>query len=130
MPILDLRIRKALRRGHADLAVASERPTTLDGGATETVRYAPGDAASFLSSLAAALGVDGYEAGDFEKEATAVAESLRGEGNCDQVIVWGERVWRSPGAVEALYAIAAPSEFTNAWAQASWKSPKNRTAEA
>ena len=33
MPILDLRIRKAVRRGEAKLMVASERPTALDGGA-------------------------------------------------------------------------------------------------
>ena len=33
MPILDLRIRKAVRRNGAKLVVASERPTALDGGA-------------------------------------------------------------------------------------------------
>ncbi len=32
-PILDLRIRKAIRRNGARLAVATERPTALDGGA-------------------------------------------------------------------------------------------------
>ena len=32
MPILDLRIRKAVRRSRAKLMVASERPTALDGG--------------------------------------------------------------------------------------------------
>src|SRR5262249_20325141 len=70
MPILDLRIRKAVRRAGAKLMVASERPTTLDGGADETVRYAPGDAAEFLKSLAGALDVEGYEVGGaFEKEA-------------------------------------------------------------
>ncbi len=47
MPILDLRIRKAARRGGAKLLVASERPTALDGGAaTDPVRYAPGEAGS------------------------------------------------------------------------------------
>jgi NADH-quinone oxidoreductase subunit G len=105
MPILDLRIRKAVRRGPAKLMVASERPTALDGGAAEAVRYAPGDAASFLGALAGALGVDGYDAnGPFEKEATAIAETLRAAP--DQTIIWGERLWRSPGAVEALLAIA------------------------
>ena len=33
MPILDLRIRKAVRRHGAELLVATERPTALDGGA-------------------------------------------------------------------------------------------------
>ena len=46
MPILDLRIRKAVRRNGPRLAVASERPTALDGGAEETARYAPGDGAA------------------------------------------------------------------------------------
>jgi NADH-quinone oxidoreductase subunit G len=105
MPILDLRIRKAIRRGRAKLMVASERPTTLDGGATEAIRYAPGEAASFVRTLAGALGAEGYEtSGPFEKEAAAVAEALR--DSLDQVIIWGERLWRNPGAVEALHACA------------------------
>jgi NADH-quinone oxidoreductase subunit G len=110
MPILDLRIRKAVRRSKAKLMVASERPTTLDGGATEAVRYAPGDAATFLGNLAGALGAEGYEGdGPFKKEAEAMAESLRGAP--DQTIVWGERLWRTPGAVEALHAIARRLEM-------------------
>jgi NADH-quinone oxidoreductase subunit G len=105
MPILDLRIRKAVRRSRAKLVVASERPTTLDGGADEAVRYAPGDAASFLGALAGALGADGFNAdGPFKEDAEAIAQTLRDAP--DQAIVWGERLWRSPGAVEALHACA------------------------
>jgi NADH-quinone oxidoreductase subunit G len=104
-PILDLRIRKALRRGGAKLAVATERPTTLDGGAEEAARYAPGDAGAFLGSLAAALGADDFSLdGDYAKQAKATAAVLEDAG--DTVIVWGERLWRAPGAVEALAAIA------------------------
>ncbi len=47
MPILDLRIRKAIRRNGAKLVVASARPTALDGGAEEVERFAPSEAASF-----------------------------------------------------------------------------------
>ncbi len=106
MPILDLRIRKAVRRGQAQLAVASERPTALDGGAAEAIRYAPGDAAGFLSALAGALGADGYESGKgaVGKQAEAVADLLRDVP--DPVIVWGERLWREPAAVPALLACA------------------------
>jgi NADH-quinone oxidoreductase subunit G len=105
MPILDLRIRKAVRRGGAKLVVASERPTTLDGGADETIRYAPGEAAAFIGALAGALRVEGYEAGGtFGKEAAAVAELMQDAP--DQVIVWGERLWRCPGAADALNACA------------------------
>ncbi|MDX6606475.1 MAG: NADH-quinone oxidoreductase subunit [Solirubrobacterales bacterium] len=110
MPILDLRIRKAVRRGRAKLIVASERPTALDGGADEAIRYAPGDAASFVSALAGALGAASYDTeGPFSKEAAAIAETLREAP--DQTIVWGERLWRSPGAVEALHACARALEM-------------------
>ena len=110
MPILDLRIRKAVRRGNAKLFVASERPTSLDGGATEAVRYTPGDAASFVKALAGALGAEGYNTeGPFERAAAAIAEVLRGAP--DQTIIWGERLWRSPGAVEALHACARACEM-------------------
>ena len=51
MPIVELRIRKAVRRNGAKLLVATERPTALDGGAAigsrgclEAQRYAPGAA--------------------------------------------------------------------------------------
>ena len=52
MPILDLRLRKAVRHANLRLVVASDRPTALDGGAEETARYLPGEAASFLAALA------------------------------------------------------------------------------
>jgi NADH-quinone oxidoreductase subunit G len=90
--------------------VASERPTTLDGGAHESVRYLPGDAASFVSALAGALGAEGYDTkGAFKKEAAAIAEILRDAP--DQTIIWGERLWRNPGAVEALHAAARALEM-------------------
>ena len=54
-PILDLRIRKAIRRNGAKLAVATDRPTTLDGGAEAVARYAPGGADAFLAELASCL---------------------------------------------------------------------------
>ncbi len=110
MPILDLRIRKAVRRNGAKLAVASERPTALDGGAEEAVRYAPGDAARFVRALAAALGAEGFEADPAHaKQAAAIAELLREAP--DPAIVWGERLWRSPGAAEALHACARALEM-------------------
>jgi NADH-quinone oxidoreductase subunit G len=110
MPILDLRIRKAVRRGRATLMVASERPTALDGGAAEAIRYAPGEAAAFVRALAGALGADGYDTkGPFRNQAAAVARVLRDAP--DQAIVWGERLWRSPGAVEALLAICRVLEM-------------------
>ncbi|MGA9371137.1 MAG: molybdopterin-dependent oxidoreductase, partial [Solirubrobacterales bacterium] len=90
--------------------LVASRPTTLDGGAAEAVRYAPGDAASFVSALAGALGADGYDGGGpFGKEAAVIADVLRDAP--DQTIIWGERLWRNPGAVEALHACARALEM-------------------
>ncbi len=42
-----------MRRNGAKLAIATDRPTTLDGGAAAVTRYAPGAATRFLSDLSA-----------------------------------------------------------------------------
>jgi NADH-quinone oxidoreductase subunit G len=92
-PILDLRVRKAIRRNGARLAIATERPTALDGGAEAIARYAPGSATHFLSELTAALGSDA------DNIATPLAQTLRDAGKV--VVLWGERVARE-GAGELL----------------------------
>ncbi|HEV2791277.1 MAG TPA: molybdopterin-dependent oxidoreductase, partial [Solirubrobacterales bacterium] len=98
MSILDLRIRKAIRRNGAKLVVATERPTSLDGGAEAIARYAPGQAAHFVAELASAIG-------GAENVASPVAETLRDAGKV--VVVWGERIGREDGAAEALLDVAA-----------------------
>jgi NADH-quinone oxidoreductase subunit G len=85
-PILDLRVRKAIRRNGAKLVVATERPTALDGGADAVLRYAPGEAASFLSELTAEM-----------------PEVLREAGTV--VVLWGERI--GPAATDALLDLAS-----------------------
>jgi NADH-quinone oxidoreductase subunit G len=98
--ILDLRIRKAMRRNGAKLAVATERPTMLDGGAEAVTRYAPGGATLFLSELAACLRL-----GNQGVAASPVAEVLRGAEAV--TIVWGERIGREgEGALRALLDVA------------------------
>src|SRR4051794_35936590 len=79
MPILDLRIRKAVRLRGARLAVATDRPSALDGGAEETARYAPGAADPFMWSLAAELGAEGYERapGETGADAERIAGALK-----------------------------------------------------
>ena len=57
-PILDLRVRKAVRRNQARLVVASSRPSTLDAAAQSALRFAPGAAEAALAALASALGSD------------------------------------------------------------------------
>jgi NADH-quinone oxidoreductase subunit G len=106
MPIIDLRIRKALRRNGARLAVATARPTALDGGAAEAVRYAPGDAAAFLDELAAALG-EGTSAGSsaYGEGAGRVADVLRDAER--MIVVWGGRLAGDPkGGLQRLLAVA------------------------
>jgi NADH-quinone oxidoreductase subunit G len=106
MPILELRIRKAVRRSGADLLVATERPTALDGGAAvgsrgclEAARYAPGGAAEWLAGLNRDLegsgdGNDGF--------ATALRDVAR-EGSV--AIVWGEGVATGPGGESAIASL-------------------------
>ena len=55
-PILDLRVRKAVRRNGARVVVMSSRPSTLDPNAAAALRFAPGGAEAALVALAAALG--------------------------------------------------------------------------
>jgi len=87
-PILDLRIRKAIRRNGAKLMVATEGPTALDGGAAAVERYAPGGATAFLAELAATPP-------DVLKDAESV------------VVIWGDRIAREgDDAVGALLDLA------------------------
>jgi NADH-quinone oxidoreductase subunit G len=99
-PILDLRVRKAIRRNGAKLAVATERPTALDGGAEAVFRYAPGGATAFLMGLAGALrGAEDAPEGE-------IADVLR---DAERVVVlWGERIGREDHAtVKALLDVTA-----------------------
>jgi NADH-quinone oxidoreductase subunit G len=115
-PILDLRIRKAMRRNGVRLALATERPTALDGGAAAIARYAPGEAAHFLGELDKALRDEVTAAGASSEHSApearsegapaAVADTLRDAQRV--VVVWGERIGRDGGAaVDALLDLAA-----------------------
>ena len=122
-PILDLRVRKAIRRNGAKLAVATERPTALDGGAEAVVRYAPGEASVFLLELAAvvdtpsSLATRRSDVEELSPEASGSSRAKRSEGvsttaevlqGADSVVViWGERIGREEGTVEALLDVAA-----------------------
>ncbi len=95
-PILDLRIRKAIRRNGAKLAVATEAPTTLDGGAVAVERLAPSQAGSFLTQLANDLRGDG---------GSEIAETLKAAQSV--VVIWGDRIAREgDGSVTALLELA------------------------
>jgi len=114
-PILDLRIRKGVRRRGVKLAVATSRPSALDPNAKLAVRYAPGAGEAFLAALDAALAgagdVDGLAAaaGADADELRALAELLAGAG-AEVAIVWGERLLageRGAHAARALLNVAS-----------------------
>ncbi|HET6550051.1 MAG TPA: molybdopterin-dependent oxidoreductase, partial [Solirubrobacter sp.] len=99
-PILDLRIRKGVRRHGTKVVVASARPTALDPAAAATIRFAPGAGEAFLVALDAAFtGDDGNLGGAASAagtNATATREfldDLRAAGE-EIVIVYGEHVLR------------------------------------
>jgi NADH-quinone oxidoreductase subunit G len=114
-PILDLRIRKGVRRNHVRLAVATARPGALDPNAQTVLRYAPGAGESLLVALDAALASDegnlGGAATAAGSNATAVRE-LSGwlSAESDVVILYGERLLSGPRgehAARALLNVAA-----------------------
>ena len=74
-PIIDLRIRKSVRRQGTRLAVACDRPSALDGGAVAVARYAPGGGGSFLTELGAAL-ARGHEGETVGGDAGEIASLL------------------------------------------------------
>src|SRR5215218_5428838 len=100
MPILDLRIRKGVRRHGTRVAVASARPTALDPHADAVLRTAPGASAALLVALDAALsggdaraGADA--AGASADDVKAFAEGLTAAGE-DVVVIYGERLLSGP----------------------------------
>jgi NADH-quinone oxidoreductase subunit G len=99
-PILDLRIRKGVRRHGVKLAVATARPSALDPNARLIVRYDPGDETEFLGELDAALN---GEADAVAPAHATLAELLRTGGE-DIVIMWSERL--GPPAIALLLGIA------------------------
>ncbi len=112
-PILDLRVRKAVRRNEAKLVVASSRPGSLDPNADAVLRFAPGAAEAALVGLATALSGEG-DLDDLAGRAGSSADALRGAaellgGSGATVILWGERLshgGRGRQAVAALLAVA------------------------
>jgi NADH-quinone oxidoreductase subunit G len=98
-PIMDLRIRKGVRRNAVKLALAGARPSALDRNAAQVVRYAPGGEQEFLTRLAGGLEPDGPA----DDEIGQLVQLLR-DGGEDVVIVWSERIGAAAAAI--LHRIA------------------------
>jgi NADH-quinone oxidoreductase subunit G len=103
-PVLDLRIRKGIRRHGVKVAVASARPTALDAQAASVTRIAPGGAAGLLVALEAALSGDDGNLGGAATAAGSNAQAMRdlarwlSDAGEDVVIVFGERALSAAGA--------------------------------
>jgi NADH-quinone oxidoreductase subunit G len=120
IPILDLRIRKGVRRHGVQLALATSRPSTLEAGAKLALRYAPGQDGAFVQALAAALYGGEVEepartAGADPEQLRALAELLRTGGAAESssqeiVILYSERTLTGQTAagdvVDALLKLA------------------------
>src|SRR5918911_485029 len=115
-PILDLRIRKGVRRRGVRLAIASSRPSALDANARLRARFAPGAGEALLGALDAALGVAAGEArrdevGRLAEAAGADAGSVHALADLlstageDVVILYGERLLSGPRADHAARAL-------------------------
>jgi NADH-quinone oxidoreductase subunit G len=98
-PILDLRIRKGVRRNGVQLAIVGARPSALDPNAKQIVRCMPGGEADLLVRVEQALAGDGEPMG----EAGSLATLLR-DGGDDVVVMWSERIGNAGAA--ALLRIA------------------------
>ncbi len=103
-PILDLRIRKGVRRNGVALAIATARPTALERNASLIARYAPGAEAEFLSALERGLAGDTDPTRPLGQTVQDMVALLR-DGGEDVVIVYGERIGAAAGAI--LRRIAA-----------------------
>jgi NADH-quinone oxidoreductase subunit G len=110
-PVLDLRIRKGVRRHGVRLAVATARPGALDPNAEAVLRYAPGAGEALLVGLDAAIGGDkgnlggaATAAGSNASSVQELADFLSGAGE-DIVILYGERLLTGPRGEQTAQAL-------------------------
>jgi NADH-quinone oxidoreductase subunit G len=109
-PILDLRLRKGMLRQGMRLAVATSRPSTLDEGAEQSLRVAPGQGGALLAALGAALDrsddLDGLAgAAGVAADAVRSLATLLSEAGEDVVVLWGERLTSGPDGAYAAQAL-------------------------
>ncbi|HVS28198.1 MAG TPA: NADH-quinone oxidoreductase subunit NuoG [Solirubrobacteraceae bacterium] len=114
-PIIDLRIRKGVRRHGTKLAIASSRPSALDAGAHAVLRFAPGAAEAAVRAITAALSGEGdlnglAAAAGADPESVRATAKLLTDAGSELAIVWGERLAsgaRAGQAGRALLNLAA-----------------------
>ncbi|HEX6695781.1 MAG TPA: molybdopterin-dependent oxidoreductase, partial [Solirubrobacteraceae bacterium] len=111
MPIVDLRIRKGVRRRGVQLAVATSRPSSLDPNAVSSIRFAPGGGEAFLLALSAAFDLGRRsEAERLAQDAGVGFDVLRAlvrtlQAGEDVVVLYGERLVSGPRGAHAARAL-------------------------
>jgi NADH-quinone oxidoreductase subunit G len=109
-PVLDLRVRKGVRRNRVKLAVATSRPSSLDPNAHAIARFAPGAGEAFCAALSAALG-DGKSLAELAQAAGSTVDAVQavaallGDAGEDVVVVYGERLTHGPRGEHAARAL-------------------------
>ena len=111
MPIVDLRIRKGVRRHQVKLAVATSRPSSLDPNAATSIRFAPGGGEAFLLALSAAFDLGRRSVAERLAQAAGVEfDALRAlvralQAAEDVVVLYGERLVSGPRGGHAARAL-------------------------
>ena len=111
MPIVDLRIRKGVRRHGVKLAVATSRPSSLDRNAATSIRFAPGGGEAFLLALSAAFDLGRRSEAERLAQAAGVEfDALRAlvralQAGEDVVVLYGERLVSGPRGAQAARAL-------------------------
>src|SRR5205823_14804476 len=114
-PILDLRVRKAVRRNQVPLVVLTSRPSSLEPNADAVLRHAAGAEEAAIAALVAELT---EREGEWAARAGAPSESVRAAAQAlpdagPVVVLWGERVSHGPRGREAVAALLALSRALN-----------------
>jgi NADH-quinone oxidoreductase subunit G len=111
MPIVDLRIRKGVRRHGVKLAMATSRPSSLDPNAATSIRFAPDGGEGFLLALSAAFDLGRRseaerlaQAAGLEFDALRALVRLLQRGD-DVVVLYGERLVSGPRGAQAARAL-------------------------
>jgi NADH-quinone oxidoreductase subunit G len=119
-PILDLRVRKAVRRRGTPLVVATSRPSSLDSNATTALRYAPGAEEAAVAALVAELtGAEAPAGGGGSGRASLLdaAESL-GMRRPDRGSEWAQRAGASQDEVrDAAEALRGAGPVVVLWGE-------------
>jgi NADH-quinone oxidoreductase subunit G len=104
-PIIDLRVRKAARRGGARVITLTSRPSSLDPAAAAAVRFAPEAAEAALGALLDPSDDLAGRAGADVAALRAAAEVLEGAGSV--VLIWGEHISRGERGRQTIAALLA-----------------------